>query len=64
MTAQELPLFRERENSKLFAFYILNGNKNTMKKLPATVYRLANIFLYLNWLKKILKKRMPKERRY
>jgi hypothetical protein len=32
MAAQELPKFCERENSKLFAFYSLNRNKNTMTK--------------------------------
>jgi hypothetical protein len=47
--AQQLPKFCERENSKLFAFYSLNGNKNTMKKFPAIVSKY--FFVYLNWLK-------------
>jgi hypothetical protein len=48
MVAQKLPKFSERENSKLFAFYSTNRNKNTMKILPAIVHRLANGFLILN----------------
>ena len=46
MAAQtEFPTFCERENGKLFAFYSLYWIKNTMKKLPQIVYRLANEFL-------------------
>jgi hypothetical protein len=48
MAAKELPEFCERENSKLFDFYSLNGNKNTMKKLPATPYRLEKTLFIPN----------------
>jgi hypothetical protein len=65
MGTQELPEFCERENSKLFAFYSLDGNKNTMKKLPAVVYKLANKCFIFKLVKNIYfgKKIMPKERR-
>jgi hypothetical protein len=61
----EFPMFCERENGKLFAFYSPFRIKNTMKKLPQIVYRLANEFLNLKMVKNIfLKKYRPKERRY
>jgi hypothetical protein len=51
MAAQtEFPTFGARENGKLFAFYSLYRIKNTIKKLPQIVYRLANKF-NLKWLK-------------
>ena len=50
MAAQtEFPMFCERENGKLFAFYSLY-KINTMKKLPQIVYRLAKNE-FLKWLK-------------
>jgi hypothetical protein len=52
MAAQtEFLTFCERENGKLFAFNSLYRIKNTMKKLPQIVYRLANEFLKFKWLK-------------
>jgi hypothetical protein len=54
MAAQtEFPTFCGRENGKLFAFYSLYKIKNTMKKLPQIVYRLANEFLKLKMVKNI-----------
>ena len=54
MTAQtEFPMFCEREKGKLFAFYSLYRIKNTMKKLPHIVYRLANEFLKFKMVKNI-----------
>jgi hypothetical protein len=52
MAAQtEFPMFYERENDKLFAFYSLYRIKNTMKKLPQIVYRSANEFLKFKMIK-------------
>ena len=52
MAAQtEFPMFCERENDKLFAFYSLYRIKNTMKKLPQIVYRSANEFLNFKMVK-------------
>jgi hypothetical protein len=46
------------------ALYSNNGNKNTMKILPAIVHRLANRFLILKPVKNVfLKKIMQKKRR-
>jgi hypothetical protein len=54
MAAQtEFPTFCERENGKLFAFYSLYRIKNTTKKLPQIVYRLANEFLKFKMVKNI-----------
>ena len=56
MVAQtEFPTFCERENGELFAFYSLYRIKNTMKKHPQTVYRLANEFLKFKMVKNINK---------
>jgi hypothetical protein len=53
MAAQtEFPTFAN-ENDKLFAFYSLYRIKNTMKKLPQIVYRLANEFLKFKMVKNI-----------
>jgi hypothetical protein len=54
MAAQtEFPMFCERENGILFAFYSLYRIKNTMKKLPQIVYRLAKEFLKFKMIKNI-----------
>ena len=54
MAAQaEFPTFCEPENGKLFAFYSLYRIKNTMKKLPQIVYRLANEFLKFKMFRNI-----------
>jgi hypothetical protein len=50
MAAQNFRRFRTK-NGKLFAFFSLYRIKNTIKKLPQIVFRLANDFLYLKWLK-------------
>jgi hypothetical protein len=54
MAAQaEFPTFCERENGKLLAFFSFYRIKNTMKKLPQIVYRLANEFFKFKMLKNI-----------
>jgi hypothetical protein len=66
MVAQtEFLTFCERQNCKLFAFYSLHRIKNTIKKLPQIVYRLANEFLKFKMVKDIYfwKTNRPKERR-
>ena len=54
MAAQtEFPTFCEREKGRLFAFYSLYRIKNTTKKLPQIVYRLANEFFKFKMVKNI-----------
>jgi hypothetical protein len=50
---EEIRNERENDMQVVRFFYSLYRIKNTMKKLPQIIYRLANDFLNLNYFKMI-----------